>query len=171
MTITFLDVTYEGQRIGRIKFKLYADDLPKTCENFRQFCTGEYRIDNVPQGYKESTFHRVVKGFMIQGGDFVRGNGLGTVSVFGSATFPDEKTTSGKTYPHIEGALSMANSGKDTNGCQFFITTRKCPELDGSHVVFGHVIEGMDVVKFVENVPVVEEKPKRDVVVSECGEY
>lgn len=165
--IVFFDITIGTTEVGRIKFELFADAVPRTAENFRQFCTGEYRKDGVPIGYKGSTFHRVIKDFMVQGGDFVNGDGTGVMSIFGSI-FADENFT----VKHIgPGMLSMANSGKDTNGCQFFITCAKCDFLDGKHVVFGRVTEGLLVLRKIENVPTgPNNKPKLPVVISQCGE-
>nr|CAD7400659.1 unnamed protein product [Timema cristinae] len=151
--------------------ELFADVVPKTCENFREFCTGEYRRDGVPLGYKGATFHRVIKDFMIQGGDFVNvgtkqtlGDGTGVMSVYGGGTFQDENFNLKHDAP---GLLSMAsaNSGKDTNGCQFFITCAKCNFLDGKHVVFGRVVDGLLVMRKIENVPTgPNNKPKIPVV-------
>lgn len=166
--VVFLDVSVGATEIGRILIELFADVTPKTAENFRQFCTGEYRKDTVPLGYKGSHFHRVIKDFMVQGGDFVNGDGTGCMSIYAGATFADENFM----VKHIEpGLMSMANSGKDTNGCQFFITAAKCDFLDGKHVVFGRVIDGMLVVRKIENAPVgPNNKPKVEITISQCGQ-
>ena len=112
--VVFLDICLDTQPLGRIKIELFAHELPKTAENFRQFCTGEYRLGSNPQGYKGSAFHRVIKDFMIQGGDFISGNGTGSITIYGGSNFEDE----GFKYSHEKpGLLSMANNGKDTNGC------------------------------------------------------
>eukprot|EP01010_Urceolus_cornutus_P001937 NODE_2514_length_522_cov_1.712474_g1996_i0.p1 GENE.NODE_2514_length_522_cov_1.712474_g1996_i0~~NODE_2514_length_522_cov_1.712474_g1996_i0.p1 ORF type:complete len:172 (+),score=30.35 NODE_2514_length_522_cov_1.712474_g1996_i0:62-517(+) len=149
--------------------ELFADKCPKTCEHFRQFCTGETKGRNaLPQGFKNSKFHRVIKDFMIQGGDFLNGDGTGTTSIYGD-TFADENFSLHHSAP---GLLSMANSGKNTNGSQFFVTTAKTDWLDGKHVVFGRVIDGMLTIRKIENVPVVGEKktPRIPCVITECGE-
>ena len=165
--IVFLDISVGHQSQGRIKMELFADKCPKTAENFRQFCTGEHRRFNEPVGYKGSTFHRVIKDFMIQGGDFVKGDGTGITSIYGER-FNDEDLSSKHDGP---GLLSMANTGPNTNGCQFFITCAAAPWLDGKHVVFGRVIEGLRVVHLIENVPVDgKSRPKIEVKISECGE-
>lgn len=112
--VVFFDITIGGHPAGRIKMELFKDICPKTAENFRQFCTGEFRKSGLPIGYKKCTFHRVIKDFMIQGGDFVNGDGTGSMSIYGE-TFPDENFKLKHTGP---GILSMANSGENTNGCQ-----------------------------------------------------
>uniref|UniRef100_A0A8D1VUU3 Peptidyl-prolyl cis-trans isomerase n=1 Tax=Sus scrofa TaxID=9823 RepID=A0A8D1VUU3_PIG len=146
--VVFFDVSIGGQEVGRMKIELFADVVPKTAENFRQFCTGEFRKDGVPIGYKGSTFHRVIKDFMIQGGDFVNGDGTGVASIY-RGPFADENFKLRHSAP---GLLSMANSGPSTNGCQFFITCSKCDWLDGKHVVFGKIIDGLLVMRKIEGV-------------------
>ncbi|ESO06683.1 hypothetical protein HELRODRAFT_65067 [Helobdella robusta] len=165
--VVFFDVVVGSTEIGRIKFELFADIVPRTAENFRQLCTGEYRRDGVPIGYKKSTFHRVIKDFMVQGGDFVNGDGTGLTSIYGGP-FVDENF---KLRHSGAGILSMANSGPDTNGCQFFITCANCEFLDGKHVVFGKVIDGLLVLRKIENIPTgPNNKPKIPVIISQCGE-
>ncbi|KAK4565405.1 Peptidyl-prolyl cis-trans isomerase H [Recurvomyces mirabilis] len=166
--ITFFDITLGGEPLGRIKIELFADVVPRTAENFRQYCTGETK-DHLgkPQGYKGSKFHRVIKEFMIQGGDFLNGNGTGSISIYGTKSFADENF---KLRHDTAGLLSMANSGPNTNGSQFFITTVPTPFLNNKHVVFGKVIDGMDVVKKIENVRTRDEKPNPDVAIAQCGE-
>lgn len=167
--VVFFDITIGGLEAGRVKMELFADITPKTAENFRQFCTGEHRASNgQPQGYKNATFHRVIKGFMIQGGDFLKGDGTGATSIYGTR-YADENFIARHTGP---GLLSSANSGKDTNGCQFFITCAKADWLDQKHVVFGRVLgDGMLVVRKIENVQCgANNKPRLTVVISECGE-
>jgi len=167
--VVFFDIAIGGQSVGRIVIELYKDVAPRTAENFRQFCTGEFRLNGVPIGFKNCTFHRVIKDFMIQGGDFMRGDGTGSLSIFGEK-FNDENFN----LKHDSaGLLSMANSGPNTNGCQFFIVTSRCDWLDGKHVVFGKVLdqESLLVVRKIENVPInPQSKPKLEVVITECGE-
>jgi peptidyl-prolyl isomerase H (cyclophilin H) len=166
--IVFFDISIGGTPAGRVKMELFADKVPKTAENFRQFCTGEFKKNNLPQGYKNCKFHRVIKDFMIQGGDFLNGDGTGTISIYGD-TFDDEDFGLQHTTP---GLLSMANSGKNSNGSQFFITCAKADWLDGKHVVFGRVVDGMLTVRKIENTPVLGEKkaPRLPCVISQCGE-
>ena len=167
--VVFFDVTIGGASAGRITCELFADVAPRTAENFRRMCTGEFRTsEGEPRGYKNCAFHRVIKDFMIQGGDFVNGDGTGCVSVYGSK-FDDEPYVGRHTGP---GLLSSANSGPNTNGCQFFITCAKTEWLDDKHVVFGRVLgDGMLVVRKVENVATGGgNKPKLPCVISECGE-
>ncbi|KAK9461225.1 cyclophilin-like domain-containing protein [Lipomyces oligophaga] len=166
--IVFFDVSLGKQPIGRIKIQLFADRVPRTAENFRQLCTGEYKVNGVPRGYKGSRFHRVIKDFMVQGGDFLRNNGTGSMCIYGTDTFTDENFL----FKHEQFSVSMANSGPNTNGCQFFIACTALPHLDGKHVVFGKVVEGFDIVRKIELVPTDEnDRPSPvDVVIAECGE-
>ncbi|KAM3536055.1 hypothetical protein MY4038_000831 [Beauveria bassiana] len=184
-----------GEPLGRITFELFKDVVPKTAENFRQFCTGESK-DAVgrPQGYKGSKFHRIISNFMCQGGDFLNGDGSGSTCIWGYKSFEDENFTLKHDQP---GLLSMAtkekekkrrrfcvcraqyadkspqNAGPNTNGCQFFITTAPTPFLDGKHVVFGKVADGMDVVRKMEATKTGykgKDVPNMDVVIAQCGE-
>ncbi|PUU78099.1 cyclophilin-like domain-containing protein [Tuber borchii] len=166
--VVFLDLALGGEPLGRIKIKLFSKTVPKTAENFRVFCTGETKgRGGRPLGYKGCKFHRVIKDFMIQGGDFLNNDGSGALSIYSSDSFPDE----GFSIKHdAPGIVSMANSGPNTNGCQFFITSKVAPFLDGKYVAFGQVIEGMEVVRKVENVRVILDRPTTDVVITQCGE-
>jgi len=157
----YFDVTIGGVEAGRILFELFSDITPKTCENFRQLCTGEPGF-----GYKGSIFHRIIDSFMIQGGDFTNHNGTGGKSIYGEK-FEDENF---EMKHDIPGLLSMANAGPGTNGSQFFITTVPTPHLDGKHVVFGKVLKGMATVKRLEKIEKTGEKPSRDCKISMCGE-
>ena len=145
----FFDVQIDGAEVGRIVFELFSDIVPKTAENFRQLCTGEAGVgkSGKPLHYKGSKFHRVIKDFMAQGGDFTAGNGTGGESIYG-AKFADENFQVKHTK---RGQLSMANAGPGTNGSQFFITFIKTEWLDGKHVVFGEMIEGGDVLNKLES--------------------
>merc|ERR1712178_351820 len=144
----FFDVEIDGNAEGRIVFGLFGDTVPKTAENFRALCTGEKGVGKKgkPLHYKGSKFHRIIPQFMLQGGDFTNGDGTGGESVYGEK-FEDENFK----FKHgTTGLLSMANSGPNTNGSQFFITTVKTPWLNGKHVVFGKVLDGMDLVTKIE---------------------
>ena len=163
----FFDITIGGQAAGRIVFQLYSE-TPRTTDNFRALCTGERGMGKAGKAlhYRGCTFHRIIPNFMIQGGDFTRGDGTGGESIYGSK-FEDENFIKRHTKP---GMLSMANAGRNTNGSQFFITTVATPHLDGKHVVFGEVVEGMDVVRAMEAVGTQGGRTTRPVAIAECGQ-
>ncbi|OJJ56829.1 hypothetical protein ASPSYDRAFT_91145 [Aspergillus sydowii CBS 593.65] len=164
----FFDIQIGQQKAGRVALELFNDVVPKTAENFRALCTGEKGEGNQgkPLHFKGSIFHRVIKQFMIQGGDFTAFNGTGGESIYGEK-FPDENFDLKHDRPFL---LSMANSGPGTNGSQFFITTVPTPHLDGKHVVFGEVLNGKSVVRKIENLPTQADKPQSDVTIVDCGE-
>ena len=165
MVKAYLEINSGGQRLGRLDLELYDETVPKTVKNFCHFLQ-----QRGPSGYLNSTFHRIIRGFMAQGGDFINGDGTGSTSIFGSS-FADENFL----HRHDRaGMLSMANSGKDTNGSQFFITFRPTPHLDGKHVVFGHVDlstpTSRAVLKALESVRTgPNDRPATPIKVVECG--
>ncbi|XP_035670381.1 peptidyl-prolyl cis-trans isomerase-like [Branchiostoma floridae] len=165
--LAFFDVTIGGVPAGRIVFELRFDVVPRTAENFLSLCTGERGIgqSGKPLHYKGSRFHRVIPNFMAQGGDFTTEDGMGGESIYGE-DFADENFVLNHTGP---GVLSMANAGPDTNGSQFFITFVVTAWLDGKHVVFGRVVEGMDVLYQIEAVGSQSGATSKDVIIADSG--
>ena len=168
----WFDIQIGDKAAGRVEFELFADVVPRTAENFRCLCTGEKGATpklGIPLHFKGSTFHRVIPGFMCQGGDFTVGNGTGGASIYGGM-FADE-SFSGKAGKHTGfGCLSMANRGRNTNSSQFFVCIGKTPHLDGKHVVFGQLISGGDVVRAVEAVGSAGGRTAETVTVVDCGQ-
>ena len=163
----FFDISIDGAPSGRLVFELFADVVPKTAENFRALCTGEKGLgrSGKPLSYKGSAFHRIIPDFMCQGGDFTAGNGTGGESIYGTK-FEDENFQ----LKHTKGGLlSMANAGPNTNGSQFFITTAVTPWLDGKHVVFGELREGMELLRAIEARGSRSGKPSASVRIEDCG--
>ena len=165
----YFDLAIGGQPQPRVIVQLYDDKVPKTCKNFRALCTGNNneKVNGVAMTYKNSIFHRVIKGFMIQGGDYTNRDGTGGISIYGPE-FEDEGFDVSFDSP---GQLAMANRGKDTNGSQFFITCVACRHLEGKHVVFGKVVRGMNTVRRIEHTPTgAQDRPLQEVCVVDCGE-
>ncbi|XAR72876.1 Peptidylprolyl isomerase [Bertholletia excelsa] len=169
-TRCYLDISIGGEPEGRIVVELYNDVVPRTAENFRALCTGEKGIGpktGIPLHYKGVRFHRVIRGFLLQGGDISAGNGSGGESIYG-LTFEDENL---KLKHERKGMLSMASTGPNMNGSQFYILTNQASHLDGKHVVFGKVVKGMGVVRAIEHVDTCENDfPIANVEIFDCGE-
>jgi len=158
--LVYFDISIRGKFIGKIVIKLYDEIVPKTTHNFRSLC--------IDKAYKNTIFHRIIKDFMIQGGDYENFNGTGGKSIYGDR-FADENFDIKHSQSYL---LSMANCGENTNGSQFFITTNPAPHLDGKHVVFGKVIEGTEIIDKLNLTKTnSDDKPFDDVVISDCGEY
>ena len=167
MTRVYFDVSIGDSDAGRVVFELY-EDTPKTSENFRALCTGEKGVGKSGKTlhYKGSPFHRVISGFMAQGGDFTNENGTGGESIYGEK-FEDENFI----HKHDKKfMLSMANAGPATNGSQFFITFVETPHLNGAHVVFGEVVEGQDVITALETVGSPSGQTSKPCFIADCGE-
>ena len=164
----FFDISIGGKPAGRLIFELFVDSVPKTAENFRALCTGEKGTGRSGKhlSYKGSSFHRIIPDFMCQGGDFTAGNGTGGESIYGMK-FEDENFRLKHDQP---GLLSMANAGPNTNGSQFFITTTLTPWLDGKHVVFGALREGLEVLQSMEACGTNSGRPTAAVAITDCGE-
>ena len=163
----YFDIEIDGEKTGRIVFGLFGDTVPKTVKNFSTLTDGSAGVGNAgkPLHFKSSKFHRIIPGFMAQGGDFTRGNGTGGESIYGDK-FADENFT----LHHSKGyLLSMANAGPNTNGSQFFITFKETPWLNGRHTVFGEVLEGKDVVDAMEKVGSGSGKVTKEVVIADSG--
>jgi cyclophilin family peptidyl-prolyl cis-trans isomerase len=161
-TKCFFDITADDEEVGRVVIGLYGDVCPKTVENFRSLCAADNEKKDT---YKGSGFHRIIPGFMCQGGDFTNHNGTGGRSIYGDK-FDDENF---KLQHDKPGILSMANAGPNTNGSQFFICTVPTPHLNGKHCVFGLVVEGLDIVKKLEGMGSPQGATSKKVVIADCG--
>lgn len=160
-SIVFLDISINNMYKGRIQIELFSDIVPNTAENFRSLCVGDRGLS-----YKGSRFHRVIPNFMLQGGDITHHNGTGGISIYGR-NFNDENFI----LRHDKsGLLSMANSGPNTNSSQFFITTTSTPWLDGKHVVFGRVINGMNIVIDIERLGTQSGQVYDNIIITNCGQ-
>jgi len=166
----FFDMSIDGNEVGRIVVGLYGNAVPKTVLNFETLARGDTTHSMGRKlAYEGSTFHRIIPDFMIQGGDFTNHNGTGGLSIYGDR-FKDEKNGLMRLRHTGPGILSMANSGKNTNGSQFFITTKATPWLDTRHVIFGKVMSGMNVVRLIEDRCGTQSgKPMYVVKVERCG--
>lgn len=159
--LVFLEIGIGGKCAGKVIIELFDKIVPKTCNNFKTLCTSRKKLS-----YVDCPFHRIIKDFMIQGGDFTRENGTGGMSIYGEK-FEDENFDIPHDRPYL---LSMANSGPDTNGSQFFITTAETPHLDGKHVVFGEVIDGFEIIDELNEIETgMDDKPVQDVRIFNCG--
>ena len=167
----YLDIIAGTTALGRIEIELFYDITPKTAENFRGLCTGEKRTKKIHKKkltYKGSRIHKIVENQYIQGGDIIYGNGKGGESIYGEF-FKDENF---KRRHACAGLLSMGNIGRNTNSSQFIITLRPCPQLDDKHVVFGQVINGMEVVREIGKIPTdANERPRVKILIFDCGDY
>ena len=160
----YFDIAIDGEKVGTLKFELFDDEVPKTCANFRFLCT--HGFDKNEPCYKNTIFHRVIKEFMLQGGDFTNFDGTGGKSMYGDK-FNDENFNLKHNQP---GLLSMANSGPNTNGSQFFITLKETPWLNDKHVVFGILLDGFDIIKKIENLETDDkDSPKKEIKIINCG--
>ena len=156
-----MEISIDKNIIGKIIIELYEDNVPYTCKNFKTLCMNKNNLS-----YKNCPFHRIIKDFMIQGGDFTNGDGTGGVSIYGEK-FKDENFIFKHDKPYL---LSMANAGPDTNGSQFFITTMETPHLDNKHVVFGEVIKGFEIIDYLNNVKIDNnDRPIHNIFISNCG--
>ena len=166
--MVYFDVKIGNEEPERITFGLYCETVPKTTENFRALCTGEkgMGLSGKPLHYKGTRFHRLIPGFMAQGGDFTHGDGRGGESIYGHK-FEDERFCHAHSKPYM---LSMANAGPNTNGSQFFITFKSTPHLNGGHVVFGEVLDGVSAVKKLEQIGSYNGTPSATAVIVDCGE-
>jgi cyclophilin family peptidyl-prolyl cis-trans isomerase len=159
--LVFMEIGIDREIIGKIIIKLYEEHVPYTCKNFKTLCMNRENL-----AYRGSPFHRIIKDFMIQGGDFTRGDGTGGVSIYGER-FQDENFIFKHNRPYL---LSMANSGPDTNGSQFFITTVETPHLDNKHVIFGEVINGFEIIDYLNNIKTDEnDRPLQNIFINDCG--
>merc|ERR1711934_1346020 len=163
----FFDIEVDGKHEGRIVFGMFGDTVPKTTKNFATLADGSAGKGNSGKDlhFKGSKFHRIIPGFMAQGGDFTNGNGTGGESIYGNK-FNDENFDLQHTKPYL---LSMANSGANTNGSQFFITFKSTPWLNGRHVVYGEVIEGTDIVDELEKLGSGSGATSKTAIIADCG--
>lgn len=164
----WLDITIDGAAAGKITIELFSDKVPKTAENFRLLCTGEKGVgrSGAKLHYKGCRFHRIIPHFIVQSGDFIANDGTQNESVYGQR-FEDENFSVKHSEP---GIVSMANSGRNSNGSQFFITLSKASWLDSRHVAFGRVIEGLDIVELIQAAGTSDGTPKQQILISDCGE-